>query len=135
MKRRIEPEQLKELTEEQQQNLRESWKPEKGDIVLRNSDGWEWVIDFIGDAFSDDMPVSLEFTLGEVLMPKSECPPLFDIGQMIELLESKDQCLNIVKRTDLKGWGYEIQLRHLKYYKFETGELCDALWQAVKAVL
>ena len=58
-----------------------------------------------------------------------------NIGKMIEILESKDQCLNIIKRTDLDGWGYDIHLRQIHYYSFSTGELCDALWEAVKEVL
>lgn len=57
------------------------------------------------------------------------------IGRMIELLESKDQCLNVDKRTDLEGWGYEIRLRQLDYWNFSTGELVDALFMAVKEVL
>ena len=57
------------------------------------------------------------------------------IGKMIEILESKDQCLDIIKRIDLDGWGYEIHLRQIQYYSFSTGELCDALWEAVKEVL
>jgi hypothetical protein len=126
MKRRITPEQLQELTEEQKQRLREWWKPEIGDIImsLRFPDNKEKQIN----------PQCLK-TDDNGKWLTDEHLPLFSIGQMIELLESKDQCLNITKRTDLEGWGYEIQLRHIGYCKFSTGELVDALWQAVKAVL
>lgn len=133
MKRRIEPDQVKELTPGQQERLRELWKPEKGDVILKENS--EWVIDNIGDGFFDDAIVSQDYTFGEVRHDKSDCLPLLDIGQMMELLESKDECLNITKLVLIDKWGYEIRLRQLHYYGFSTGELCDALWGAVKAVL
>jgi hypothetical protein len=60
------------------------------------------------------------------------------VGQMIELIESKDDCINITKMlTDIDGkqlWGWEITLRHIK--KWYAGiELADVLWQTVKEVL
>lgn len=133
MKRRIEPDQVKELTPGQQERLRELWKPEKGDVILKENS--EWVIDNIGDGLFDDVIVSQDYTFGEVRHDKSDCLPLLDIGQMMELLESKDECLNITKLVLIDKWGYEIRLRQLHYYGFSTGELCDALWGAVKAVL
>jgi hypothetical protein len=133
MKRRIEPDQVKELTPGQQERLRELWKPEKGDVILKENS--EWVIDNIGDGLFDDVIVSQDYTFGEVRHDKTDCLPLLDIGQMMELLESKDECLNITKLVLIDKWGYEIRLRQLHYYGFSTGELCDALWGAVKAVL
>lgn len=117
MKQRITAEQLNELTDKQKQKLWEWWKPELYD-------------------FGYDIKEKAPFVRSDLSFPKSKYDyPLLSVGQMIELLESKDDCLNIIKRTDLEGWGYEIQLRHLKYFKFQISELCDALWQAVKEVL
>lgn len=124
MKRRITVEQLQELIPEQKQKLREWWKTEVGDKYYQNKIGTLTSSIGIDDAAS---MLSMKF--------KRDKLPLLSIGQMIELLESKDQCLNITKRTDLNGWGYEIQLRQLKYCKFNTVELCDALWHAVKQVI
>ena len=60
------------------------------------------------------------------------------IGRMIEILLGADQCLTITHRIDFHDanvWGYEIQLRHLDYWKWMPGELCDALWEVVKELL
>jgi hypothetical protein len=124
MKRRITPEQLAELTAEQKDRLREWWKPEIGDCYYYG--------------FEDMFAVVTPENLTAVMFTKKNSTktlPLLDIGQCIDLLEWKDECFNIVKKIDLEGWGYEIQLRLTKYYKFATGELIDALWEAVKSVL
>ena len=127
MKRRIEPDQVKELTPGQQERLRDWWKPEKGDVILKENG--EWVIDNIGDGLFDDAIVSQDYTFGEVRHDKSDCLPLLNIGQMIELLEPYFE----------SEYGTE----PARYFKgiildwddFEIPELCDALWEAVKATL
>lgn len=57
-----------------------------------------------------------------------------DIGQMIEFLTKDNQTLRIEK------WGTEEwtlgEIYNSEEYKNEhKGELCDALWEAVKEVL
>ena len=125
MKRRITVEQLNELTPEQKQKLRELWKPQADDKVM-DFRGKESHISMLSTHFYKEV-------YGNEGLKKFQetMLPLLSIGQMIELLESKDQCLNIVKRTDLEGWGYEIQLRQSGYCKFTTSELVDGLWEAV----
>lgn len=129
MKQRITPEQLQELSDEQRQKLREWWEPEHGDWCVavhktREIDP-EAIFQFVGS------------TRKRVANYKEFNFPLLDIGLMIEFLESFDQCLNISKRTDFfsNAWGYEIELRHLRLTVYKTGELVDALWEAVKEVL
>ncbi len=140
MKHRIDASQLNELTDEQKQKLREWWKPQRFDIfydfggkrrliVLEGELRGNSRVLYYGERRVDYVIYHIEGDLNTNLLP------LLSIGQLIELLESKDECLNITKRTDLEGLGYEIQLRHLKYWHFQTGELCDALLEAVKEIL
>jgi len=59
---------------------------------------------------------------------------------MIEVLESKDNCLSIsngvfhfVYNGDIKfEWEVIMRQLHKEYYDFE---LCDTLWEAIKNVL
>ena len=121
MKQRITVEQIKELTKEQGNKLRTLWNPQAGDYMYLRS-GKVLIVEEGTDLLRNKSIYQHRL-------------PLLSMGQMIEILESKDQCLNITKKTDLEGWGYEIQLRQIDYYKFSTGELCDALFEAVKTVL
>ena len=73
MKRRITIEQLQELTEEQQQRLREWWEPTAWDVIA------------IG---TDDIQIS-NVMLICTKEYKIKCLPLLDIGQMIKLLNNK----------------------------------------------
>jgi hypothetical protein len=130
MKQRITVEQLQELTEEQKQRLREWWKPEPGDIML--------------DIKMGCLETLVEGGNGKAIIEhiksdsKARFLPLLSIGQMIELIESKDDCINITKLlTDIDHkelWGWETALRHLRKSSCDI-ELCDALWQIVKEVL
>jgi hypothetical protein len=133
MKNRITPEQLQELTEKQKNRLREWWKPQEGDFALYAGSSKWYSGEYLITSVSEDGWLCYEddHRFGR----KEDCLPALSIAQMIEILEEKDQCLNIVKRTDLEGWGYEIQLRRIDYYQFSTDELCDALWEAVKKIL
>jgi hypothetical protein len=121
VKRRIEPEQLNELTPEQKERLRELWKPQEFDVCLfaaeicaidvvrenyeihERIDTWFWFVDCEG------RPVT-----------KDDCLPLLDIGQMIELLRKIS--FNAIESLDYSG-------------AIQSEKLCDALWQAVKSVL
>ncbi len=123
MKRRITVEQLQELTEEQQQRLREWWKPQLYDVFI------EILID------DEIIEGSIE---RETYEPSKEALPLLDIGQMIELLEEKKM---VTESLDIKAPKGLINIYSVWYgngdfpKKYESKELCDALWQAVKQVL
>lgn len=113
MKQRITVEQLNELTEEQKEKLREWWEPADGDVFFRN--GRVQVCD---EGYYHD---------------KENCYPLLSTGQMIELLLSHkeidfmyDAGFSYIKDTDIE----------LAWNGMNNGaELCDALWEAVKATL
>jgi hypothetical protein len=117
MKQRITVEQLQELSERQQQKLREWWKPECGDWVCDNA--WEeglLHIDFDTDwIVYNNYTDNLGFDWDEKVI-KDELSPLVNIGQMIELLGREQAC-----RTMMREW--------------HSNELADCLWSAVKEVL
>jgi hypothetical protein len=115
MKRRITPEQLAELTEEQKDRLREWWKPEIGDL----------------NVFFENQKENVRIVL---YAPHRQglYLPLLDIGQCIDLLD------NFVRQIDI----YQIKEKTWTVVDaegevFECGhkELIDALWEAVKSVL
>jgi hypothetical protein len=111
MKRRIEPEQLLELTNEQRQKLQNWWVTELGDYMTD---------------FSTEEDGRYFVGICKYIKPNSENRsigfPLLDIGQMIELLGDK--------------WYDKIFYAVDEYIEKDyKGELCDALWQAVKQVI
>jgi hypothetical protein len=146
MKKIITVEQLKELTLEQKQKLRDWWKPNFGDM-------FSWCdIGPCGPVVTHkNYPDENSFFGGcgignprEYL--KSECLPLPDISQMIELLESKDHFFSISKEIacdDLGclNWGWLIEINtkesphQIEYMEFSTDELADCLWKVVKTIL
>jgi len=126
MKQRTSPEQLKELTGEQQERLRDWWTPKWGDIV----------IDTRGNiALLSNLDIARQDKRGQVErdFQKSYCLPLLPIGQMVELLIEKygrfyasyDYISPESKRWDLCWPGVF----------FQNEELADALWEVVKEVL
>jgi hypothetical protein len=150
MKRRITPDQLNQLTEEQKQKLRELWKPEIGDwFYFRGMDKNEDRV--------DETQCIIKFAThkGELLLhyaeyariPKSECLPLLDISMMIELLESHNinWCDKLFKISYYNEYEEIFDENHIavdelsaskeEITKWYRGELCDALFEAVKAVL
>jgi hypothetical protein len=110
MKQRITVEQLQELTEEQQQKLREWWEPQDGDMFFRNNR-----IQICDIGYHHD---------------KDECLPLLDIGQMIELL--LDKCGKNLNIYQCKNFNTITVTTFKEYF---AQELCDSLWEAVKEVL
>ena len=136
MKRRITVEQLMELTEEQKQRLREWWNPEEGDYVQHNKYGVETIC--LPGPFDEECPNVYFTTDYRIHAFKEECLPLLDIGQMIELLEEKKM---VTESLDIKAPKGLINTYSVWYgngdfpKKYESKELCDALWQAVKQVL
>jgi len=135
MKQHITPEQLQELTPEQQDRLREWWKPEKGDRFV-------WIpVTHINNHRSSKYSYSKRVFLfyaaskcGEYTflyfpgkrkenVKLRECLPILSIGQCIELLAEKDL-------LQLQSIFTKICLGILS-----VDELINVLWQAVKAVL
>lgn len=112
MKQRITIEQLNELSNEQKERLREWWKPQYGDGYFYpkvNSTG--------------NVPNGYRtWELGDM---KTRAFPLLSIGQMIEIIRKESFGLEITDGGD----HWYIEGRH------DTPELCDALWEAVKATL
>ena len=55
-----------------------------------------------------------------------------NIGKMIEMLEDKEEFLEIVRLTE----GNKPYIVHLKSgFTFHADNLCDALWEAVKEAI
>lgn len=124
MKQRITIEQLNELTEEQMQQLREWWKPNRGDMFFYP----ERNLVLLVEAASDD---GIE-SAGN-LIKKLACLPLLSIGQMIEFLDP-DGCTifafcNMIAAEPLV---YEASVNGEQFY---GANMCDALWEAVKQIL
>lgn len=118
MKQRITVEQLKELTPEQQDKLREFWQPRSLDVFASKCT----------DGTYQPYAIS-HWQLNDSLENKELRLPLFSIGQMIELLHSK-YC-DIQFETAGKSWFMQIT----GIVEAQETELADALWFAVKAVL
>jgi hypothetical protein len=116
MKRRITVEQLNELTAEQKDHLREQWIPEKGDWCI-DKESYVFLITY----YSDDLLCHAD---GIFIGKRSDCLPLLDIGQMIELLAYKG--IEVLKGEELNVNSHEGDMQNY---------LCDMLWNIVKAVL
>jgi len=131
MKQRLEPSDLAQLTDKQKDRLRELWQPEKRDFVLCN-DTREVIV-----SRCDSDKIYL-FIYGGYILEVKHCLPLLSIGQMIEILKEKRIIM-------WQGWGNHLSLWNVEKLilnsdkAFELvgkgGELCDALWQAVKEIL
>lgn len=133
VKRRITPEQLQKLTEEQKQKLRNLWEPLEGDWFL-------------------SMLISKAQSLYSTSADPFECCvpdkdngdlPLLDIGQMIEMLREEYPDLDLYVLTNYAGTSVWKGIGKFDGYKaesderigFDKNELCDALWEAVKQIL
>ena len=122
MKQHITVEQIQELTPEQQQKLMDWWKPDIGNYVFyQETDEYGEIFDredCICNVWGWKNIIYLNHLIDggykEILTEKAT--PLLDIGQMIELL-GKEKSGRVIMR------------------EWQDNELCDALWEAVKAVL
>jgi hypothetical protein len=146
MKRRITIKQLNELTDEQKQKLREQWKPQEGDWVYDAIEGTHIIVlsevDYrIGSFLYSKTPFISNDGIRRY-EPTTEIKkywlPLLDISQMIELLQNNpdkvkfdyDETIVVYKdasKSILKADTYFVGLHDT--------DMCDKLWQAVKAVL
>jgi len=123
MKQRITPEQLQELTSEQQEALRKWWKPEEWELIYVTNKG----LNAFGQAMRitginpacDSLPMRLYVDVGDWCL-KSEVLPLLSIGQCIELLLDKEY---------QASWG-EV-LEDISYREGDS-ELIDVLWEIAK---
>jgi hypothetical protein len=127
-KRRITPEQLQELTEEQNKKLCDWWTPSEGDVFIVSNTKNTIIQNYIG-AFSLD-------SLRNFAQKPKGYMPLLDIGQMIEFLDEdgfgiekqKEDFWNIYVFNDT---GWKLDFGNI----ISNDQLCDALWMVVKAVL
>lgn len=108
MKKHITPEQLQELSPEQQEGLRDWWKPQIGDVFVYEN---------------KIMPVLYADHKVIIVEPydkynKEFCLPLLSIGQCIELLGA-EKVFRMCQGPILAA-------------VFEGVELIDALWNIVK---
>ena len=128
MKQHITTKQLNELSEKEREKLRKWWKPKDGNFysVMEK------------DKF---MGGDVLYGLSDVdWLKENNSLPLLSIGQMIEFLVEKQdkgwRDLHIEMLHDRWGVGtcYDNDIPKWKF-KNDKGELCDALWEAVKEVL
>ena len=121
MKQHITVEQLNELSEKGKEKLRKWWKP------------------IVGDWFDDDGYMRIipdDETKGAFVL-NSFHTPLLSIGQMIEFLDEHLKTdWSICSGKNLLFFGRSDRNEiYGKIPQNRKGELCDALWKAVKEVL
>jgi hypothetical protein len=135
MKRRIDIQQLNELTEEQKQKLREWWMPEEGDRITTNFKDAQILYD---DGEYQGFSAENKTFINYIPSKTHEMYPLLDIGQMIELL---DCAMNKIEPMYNEGNATKEQESKLKLiYQISgkmifTPNLCDTLWKTIKNVL
>jgi len=141
MKQRITIAQLRELSPAAMERLRAWWKPQESDLFYdpRNTGTYGEREGTCGVIFSYDTPPFEEFEgqfeeRGEDWHPstskRENCLPLLSIGHMIELLDEHDYLLEI-SRGQISDLYY---VRDRRNNISKPRELCDALWDAAKAV-
>lgn len=108
MRERIGIEQLKELSKEQKQRLREWWQPQDPDVYVEEYGNGKTVTRLIGT--------------GGLRYPEIDLP-LLSIGQMFSLLGTKIQSI-----LHHENGQWIVFCHHIPYSK---AELVDALWDAV----
>mgnify|MGYP003593115858 CR=1 FL=1 len=116
MKQRITVEQLQELTQEQQERIREWWKPAEGDWYYGRIAPWRNEYRELCNYDSGNLGPE----------PGTDDLPLLSIGQCIELLEDKE----IDWLEEIAHGGYDGEI-----FRSYGGQLIDALWEAVKKAL
>ena len=129
MKQRITVEQLHELSEEKKEKLRKWWNPQIGDFYIFKYEGEYWHEPW----FHNDQDGYHKF-----MNEDGEDPiPLLTIGQMIEILYEWANDFGIHYNDSgvcfyvYLSWTMDTALPDRMWM---NDELCDALWEAVKAV-
>lgn len=157
MKQHITPEQLLALEDKQMIKLLEWWEPQEGNIVYWDLTESYYVVLGCRDKYSylvrdyasykcDEEATTYKKYIKEGWSLKDDLDgreywhillPLLSIGQMIEILEERSSIFNIVRYDDCNGklWNVRGTLFGRKHYEALKPELCDALWEVVKAIL
>ncbi|MNJ36932.1 hypothetical protein D3C77_317370 [compost metagenome] len=130
MKKHIDLSQLFELREKQQNQLRDWWVPQIGDLYTHNEANHYYTIEerdgyIYYHALGLNVPDGMEYHKHI----KSNCLPLLTICQMIELLNAEN------KRVSILSSGGEWEVFAQPEHAAIEAELCDALWKVVKQVL
>lgn len=93
------------------------------------------------DKPDDDIgELELEYKSPEDYFSFEYCLPLLNIGQMIEILSKHyfsgfDFFINYKTSENNYGIGKRMSTYGEQYIDYESPELCDALWEAVKSLL
>lgn len=140
MKQRITVEQLNELSEEQKSRLRELWSPETGDLIQLGSDdiGYPYergdivTVNHIGDWTHTNDNICFGGGDTGTGTSKDMCLPLLNIGQMIELLIKTGNLREYLHDGGVCRSGLYVDIA---WDNSDKVELCDALWETVKAIL
>jgi len=135
MKQRIKIKQLNELGEKGKKKLRKWWKPKNGDFAYDKLFPTNTLIFLYQDyykavycVYGNENAELTKFDINEW----GKITPLLSIGQLIEFLEdNSEHQFHIFRRTV----DWKVIYEELHYGKILGGELCDALFEAVKEVL
>ena len=161
MKKNITVNQLNELSEKGKERLREWWKPKEGDWVYTTWREFGSKGEFvIFEDKTDDDGLFIDYS-NEDFYPNADSIsenkllPLLSIGQMIEFLDEHNNLYainspqkgelnkgDLQHKNDDKFWNdrdmanpYDWQVEKNSVGSFNSKELCDALWEAVKEIL
>jgi len=135
VKQRLTPDDVLQLSPEQQEKLRVWWKvhKEEGDWYAFIEDG-EFYTEIVGhcDGYRN---CECQVNDGEdpSCRPKENSLPLLSIGQLLQLLETYTP-----KIEKGRHWMMEIvtgKLPNYNFPKYQNKELVDCLFQAVKEIL
>ena len=143
MKLRVKVQDIRQLTQEQQDKLKSLWLPRIGDTVNYIYDeGVMFVNGYMGD-----YNIVLFRGNERIRVAKNDCLPLLNIGQMIEMLKEHDKfdCIPSMRHEHYDGSSFidvGIYTRKNGYISTENfvnnipcDELCDVLWAVLKMVL
>lgn len=133
MKQHITLDQLEQLSETEQAILRKQWRVSYGQLAVYRQH--IFVVKEYDEKTNTIRDLQDHIEYSEVmrtnLYPKSECLPLLDIGQMIELLYNHHTCIQLEIGT--KGFYSEIKAGVKN--KQGAEEVCDALWDGTVHLL
>lgn len=138
MKQRITAEQLNKLSPEQQEKLREWWKPEKGDYFRWNNSVANYsglVKEYRNNKVVDYEDPTIDDYIEYDEWDKGQCLPLLNIGQCIQIIKEQKRSFIIdifVNSASLYD-SHRDQEDDLSFS--EDAELIVALWDAVKSIL
>lgn len=137
MKQRITVEHLLELSEEQQDKLREWWTPAKGDLVVYDlDDDYIYTITCLYSKNAEYIFHDVEdvpWAETEHTKSKKHCLPLISIGQCIELLDKEGY--PSLEQDSMGWWTVTFGYGYGSNEPQRQEELIDTLWEAVKSVL